>query len=633
MTRSRRALSSLFLLLALTTNIHAARLRAVQPPATLPARDAFTFSEPEKIRVTHVSLDLEVDFSEKRLRGSATLAVNNISGTTQLVLDTDSLDIFAVRIDDVPTQWSVGAAGFNGAPLTIVVRPYTRSVRIDYRTRPEAAALHWMSAAQSYGRQQPYLYSQNEPTGARSWIPLQDTPSVRVTYDAHLRVDPSLLALMSAENPTSRSPNGEYTFNMPQSVPSYLIALAVGRLEFRALDERTGVYAEPELIDEAAWELQFIPAMVDTAESLLTPYPWKRYDVLLMPPTYLFGGMEHPRLNFINPMSVVSLNHPANPEPSALIAHELAHSWTGDLVTLTTWRDIWLNEGFASYLTLRIIEEMRGADRANLQFFSDRSGYVQYANDIPDKHLTVLHRDFQTGEFPFEAFDTTEYVKGELFVKTLEDLIGRADFDRFLKTYLQLYAFSSADDRAFLSTLDREVLSSRPELESTLKLGEWLYAPGVPANITAPTSSTIYDAILTEADAFRKGKSASQLPLASWPASDINTFISVARSAVESRMSELDAAFGFSARPTPPLQWLVSSIRANYQPGLVAVQRILERGGPNSWMQTLYFNLSKTSSGTTLAKSIFDHARERYDPSVQDYVTKLLYPAAKRAAA
>jgi aminopeptidase N len=628
----RRLVAERLLLLVLVPFLLAARSRPVETHPPLFDDDPFSFSEPAQVTTRHIALDLQVDFAARQLRGSATLQIANLSGTSRLILDTSDLDVSAVSVDGNAATWTLGTPTAVGRPLTIDITPSTREVTIDYVTRPEAAGLHWMTAMQSYGRVSPYLYSQNEPDEARSWIPSQDTPTVRSTYEARIQVPAGLLALMSAENPTVANDSGLYTFRMDQPVPSYLIALAVGRLEFRSLDERTGVYAEPELLDDAAWELQFIPSMVDAAERVITPYPWGRYDVLLMPPTYIVGGMEHPRLNFINPFSVVTQNHPAAPEPSALIAHELAHAWAGDMTTLANWSDAWINEGITSYLTLRILEELAGPDRAEFGFFLDRSGYASYVADAPDPAATIMHHHFAVDEPAIAAFGPNAYTKGELFLKMLEDRIGRNEFDRFLRAYFGTFTFRSVDDRTFLSFLHAVTLAGKSELETSLKLEEWVYGPGLPSNVTAPTSSRMFDDVLAESSAFNSGKKASELALKSFTRQQIDIFVQLSRTAVEQRMGELDAAFGFSFQVTPPLQWLLATARTNYQPGMAAVRRVLERGGTNSAVQQIYFALSHTTSGKAVAQTLFQQLRDRYEPSVQNYVEHLLFPSSKRAA-
>ncbi|HEX2832081.1 MAG TPA: M1 family aminopeptidase/hydrolase [Thermoanaerobaculia bacterium] len=623
MLRRRLTFSFVFVLLFLTLDASAARHRSTRHPSftalDVPPADVFSYSEPSKIRVTHVSLDLTVDFAQKQLRGSATLDLNNFTGTRTLVLDTNSLTISRITRDGVPTTWSYGAATGDGQPLNVEIEPSTQRVTIEYTTSADAPGLNWNTAAQSYGRQRPYLYSLNEPNDARSWIPIQDTPTVRMTYDATLHVPADLLALMSAENnPTAVNDSGVYSFRMPRAIPPYLIAIAVGRLQFHAFDERTGVYAEPELMDDAAYELQYLPEMVDAAETIAGPFPFLRHDVLLAPPTFTAGGMEHPMLNFISPMSVVSGNHPANVDPKNLIAHELAHSWAGDATTLGSWEDVWLNEGITSYLAVRILELLQGAERAELQFFLDRSSYASYASQVPDKSATILHRPVP---YAFFGFSSTSYVKGELFMKTLEDRIGRANFDAFLKAYFHAFAFRWVDDRNFLAFLRANATFD----ESAMQLDEWLYGKGLPSNVTAPATSTFFSRVEARAAAFNTGTPFTQLQPQTWSDAELDLFLQLAN-LTPGRMTEIDTALGLSLRVTPPLTWLLAAGYNTYAPAMPALERALMRGGPNSWITALYRALANTSSGRTKALEIFSRARDRYLDSIAGQVNLILNP-------
>lgn len=606
--------------------LFAAKHRAVRHPGLQPApADAFTFSNPSEVTTRHLALDLSADFESRRLSGTAILTIENHTATTKLVLDTYGLDIEAVMLDgSTPTLWSVGVGNDHGQPLTIAIQPTTRTVTITYVTMADAPGLYWNTAEQSYGRREPYLYSQNEPIAARSWIPIQDTPAMRMTWEATVRVPSFLLALMSSENnPTSLNGSGIYTFRMSRTVPSYLIALAVGRLQFHAFDERSGVYAEPEMMPDAIHELSYVPDMVDTAERIIGPYPFVRYDLLLMPPTYVVGGMEHPMLNFINPFSVVTGDRPANPDPRSLIAHELAHSWAGDMVTLATWDDVWLNEGITSYLAVRIIEEMSGADRAELTYFLDRESYAGYAADPANRESSIMHRRVDR---PGDGFGPTSYVKGELFLRTLEDRLGRTTLDAFLSEWFSRFAWRWVDDVTFLGTLARYVPS-----DADLRLQEWLYGPLLPSNVTAATSSVIYSRVLQRAQAFGSGTAIQQLSPSTWTQVETELFLSRAPAqALADRMAEVDNALGLASRNAPPTIWLIRAVLANYDPALPAIERILMRGGTNNTISNLYYWLIR-GGRRAFASEIFNRARKRYHPDVEAYVAQLLAGAAGNA--
>ncbi|HJQ36575.1 MAG TPA: leukotriene A4 hydrolase C-terminal domain-containing protein [Thermoanaerobaculia bacterium] len=608
----------------------AAKQRSIRPPETAPLdqplHDRFSYSEPLKVATRHLSLDLTIDFVAQTMRGTATLEIENRTGTHSLVLDSERLTITRVTLDHgAETTWTKGVEGDYGAPLTIAIEPSTRFVTIEYSTSPFASGLNWNTAAQSYGRVQPYLYSLNEPTGARSWIPIQDTPAPRLTYDATIHVPSQLLAVMTANN-NPRAPNagGTYHFEMTQTIPAYLIAIAVGRLEYHAFDERTGVYAEPELMDAASSELQYMPAMLAAAEHILGPFPFPRHDLLLLPPTFVAGGMEHPMINFINPFSAVSGNHPVNPEPKSLLAHELAHSWAGDATTLSTWEDVWLNEGITSYLTLRIIEEMGGAERASFQYFLDRRNYESFViSNSSNLRVTMLH---DRVENPWTTFSSTAYTKGELFLRTLEDTLGRSTLDAFLRDYFSDRAFSWTDDRNFIAAL-REFVGAERMLEA--KVTEWIYFTGLPSNIGAPTQSSLYDRVQSRANAFSGG---GQLTVQGWTETETELFLQlIPFSVFRSRTSAIDSALGLSFRETPPLTFLTRSIAAGYTPANAAIERVLAHGGPNNWITSIFANLIANGQRTR-ALELFARYRDRYHPNVVHLIEQQLAQSAQNAA-
>jgi leukotriene-A4 hydrolase len=601
----------------------AARQRAVRHPSqawplTAPPLDKFTVSQPVEVTTEHLDLDLTVDFPNRRLHGSATLHIRNLTGTRTLRLDTSFLNVERVTLDgDTPAQWERSVV-FPLQALDVTIEPDTETVTIYYSTSPDPEGLYWETPEETYGGVQPFLYSLNEPIGARGWIPIQDTPSVRMTYNAVIHAPRGLMTVMSADN-NPRVPNdtGVYMFRMSYPVPAYLIAIAVGRFEFRELDERTGVYAEPEVIEDAAWEVQYLPAMLDAAEKIAGTFPFSRHDLLFMPPDFVAGGMEHPMVNFINPSMLTGIR-PEAPQPHSLIAHELAHSWAGDLVTLATWNDVWLNEGITSYLTVRFLEALQGTDVANLYWWNDRRNFAAFAEgSVAQPQETTLHSDVP---YPGFGFGPAGYAKGELFIKTLEDTMGRQQFDQFLWRYFRTFSYRWVDDLNFLAFLRTEIT---PAVEQQLQLQQWLYEPGLPANITAPTSSVLNDRAQERGFRFGTGVKISALAPETWSPLETTLFLDYA-SGLTSRMAEVDAALGLSSRPSPPTAWLNASIRANYAPGLAAVERVLARHGPRNRIVNLYRVLIETSAGRTRALQLFNQHRERYDLTTENRVAQVL---------
>ena len=307
-------------------------------------QDHHSFANPDEIRLTHIDLDLDIDFDTETMSGTATMDVEFVDPeATEVVLDTRELTIESVEVE-VDGDWQTAgyelgeAETFFGSPLTIQLPTDARRVRVRYRTSPDASGPQWLEPEQTAGKEHPFLFTQSQAVHARSWIPLQDTPQVRVTYNATIHTPEELVAVMSAFNDPDAERNGVYRFEMPQAIPSYLIALGVGDLVFRPMGQRTGVYAEPAVADDAAREFEDTEQMLEISEGLYGPYRWGRYDLLILPPSFPFGGMENPRLSFITPTVIAG-----DKSLVALIAHELAHSWSGNLVTNATWDDMWLN--------------------------------------------------------------------------------------------------------------------------------------------------------------------------------------------------------------------------------------------------------------------------------------------------
>jgi leukotriene-A4 hydrolase len=604
--RTRRVL--LVVLILLTPA--AARRRAVAPPeGRQPIADVFSAANAHAVTSTHLSLDLTVDFDQQVLRGSVTHTLLNRTGARQLVLDTNGLDVDAVSADGTTTTWTYGAPALNGTPMIIDIEPRTQSVRIDYRTRPTANGLHWLTAQQTRTAAMPAVWSENEPDFARSWIPLQDTPSVRTTYDATVHVPAGELALMSAaNNPTATNATGVYAFSMPHPIPSYLIALTVARYEFRPVGDRTGVYAEQGLGDDAAYEMQFLPTMLHAAESVMGVYPFERYD-LVFPPRFT-GGMENPELNFIS-QDAVTGNHLPVVTPSGLIAHELSHSWFGDRMTCAEWNDLWLNEGFATYYTKRVEEAMGAAEQAEFELKTDRDALDQYLASKPSPRLTVLHRTFVGAERP--SFTIIWYQKGEWFLKTLEDRMGRSAFDAAIADYERIHPFHWVDDVELKATFDR----------ADLQIDDWLYGSGLPTNVSPPPVSLLAQRVQSQANDFRAGNSASSLDTAGWTDIELRYFLQLIQDVTVPRMAELDAAFHLSQLNTPPVFWLLAAAKALDANSRALLDRYLAVGTPGSL--SVWNQLAQSAAGRAYAVPVFGQVRSRYDTNTEKTIANLLH--------
>ena len=609
--------------------------KTTQSSAFIPVKDEHSFGNPQQIAVTHIDLDLSVDFEKKVLSGTATLTLrHNDPAARKLVLDDENLTISKVEAAGgtgryAPAKFSVGEKkGTLGAPLTVDVTPTTRLVRVTYTTDPAASALQWLEPAQTAGKKQPYLYSQSEAAHGRSWIPMQDSPGVRVTYTAKIHTPKGLVALMSAAgNPqpteSSAEKSGEYSFDMKIPIPTYLIALAVGDLEFRPLGTRAGVYDEPSLVDRDAKEFADVEAMIQTAERLYGPYAWGRYDILVLPPSSPYGGMENPRLTFVSPTIVAG-----DKSLVSVVSHELAHSWSGNTVTNATWPDFWLNEGFTTYIERRIVEAVYGPERAEMESDLGRQRLVEMTKEFAPKDQ-VLHVDL-AGRDPDEGSTELPYEKGALFLKMIEQAAGRDKFDGFLRSYFSRYRFRSITTKDFLDYLSQHLLAPNPQLRKKLPMSlieEWVYKPGIPAS--APKiQAAAFDRVEAAASDFVSGKlTAEQIPAKQWSTPEWLHFLkALPQDLGEDRMTQLDQQFHFtdSGNIEITFQWLMLALKNHYTAADARLESTLLTVGRRKIVKPLYAELAKTPEGKEKARAIFAKAKAGYHPIVVNEVTQML---------
>lgn len=599
--------------------------------------DRHSYAQPALFRVTHADLDLAVDFERSRLTGAVALTVERHDAQArELLLDSRDLTIHGVTVSTEGgrpdmAEFSVGERdAVLGSPIRIAMPGAAKGakhvVRIEYETQPEASGLQWVSPAQTAGKQHPFLYTQSQAIHARSWVPLQDTPQVRFTYTARVRTPRPLLAVMSASNEVDTPRDGDYRFEMPQPIPSYLLALAVGDLSFRAIGERTGVYAEPATLDAAAHEFADVEDMLETCERLFGPYRWGRYDLLILPPSFPWGGMENPRLSFITPTVIAG-----DRSLVALIAHELAHSWSGNLVTNASWNDVWLNEGFTVYLERRIMEVLYGERRRAME---DVLGLQSLQRDIEslrgagDAALTRLAVDLG-GRDPDVGFSNVPYEKGRLFLGFLEARMGRPALDAFLREYFDAHAFQSVDTATFRDDLQAYMQRHPQHAVSAGDIDAWIHGEGLPANAVLPQSEA-FAAVDRQAADWLAGGDTSVLGTGEWTTHEWLHFLdNLPEDLGAARMAELDAAFDLSEVGNNEIahSWLRNVIRANYAPGYGRLEAYLTSIGRRKLVKPLYEELAKTPQGLERARAIYAKARPMYHGMLVAQLDELLAPA------
>jgi leukotriene-A4 hydrolase len=591
-------------------------------------RDEHSYANPEEIRVTHADLDWDVLFDRRILRGTATLSVKRPSGggATRLVLDTRALDVTKAEASGDGSTWV--DAPFSLAPpdkilgsaLTVTIPEDATRVRVSYSTRPEASGLQWLDPPQTAGKKDPFLFTQSQAIHARSWIPLQDSPSVRLTYRARVRTPKNLVAVMSANNDPNVKRDGDYEFDMPQPIPSYLIALAVGDVAFAPVSRRAGVWAERPVVARAAREFSDLEKMIQAAEDLFGKYRWDRYDVLVLPPSFPFGGMENPRLTFATPTVLAG-----DKSLVSLIAHELAHSWAGNLVTNATWPEFWLNEGFTVYLEGRIIERVYGARRADMEAVLGLQDLEKEMATLPEKDQ-ILHVDL-AGRDPDDSFTGVPYQKGALFLRHLESVFGRDRFDRFLRGYFDHFAFQSITTADFVRYLRANLLDSDARLAAQVPVEEWIVKPGLPASAPRPKSEAL---ALVEAEGERwlKGeKPASAIAARAWSTQEwLHFLLALPSPLTPEKMAELDGAFRLSASGNSEItsQWLLLSIASAYEPAYPRLEEFLTSMGRRKFLKPLYEALVKTPQGKERALAIYRKARPTYHPIAISTVDKIV---------
>lgn len=593
--------------------------------------DAFTYANVDEVRVAHADLDLNVDFAAKTLAGVARLRLDYVDpAARQVLLDTNDLNVERVEASADGETWA--ATGFVlgaddptlGSKLTIDLPEGAQEVRISYSTSPDAAGLQWLSPAQTSG-DDPYVYSQAQPIHARSMAPLQDTPAVRMTFKARLTTSPDLMAVMAASQDPDGARDGEYFFEMPQPIPPYLLALAVGDIVFEPIADTIGVYAEPSVVDAAAAEFEDAPKMEAAAAALYGPYLWDRYDMIVMPPSFPYGGMENPRLTFLTPTLIAGDKSLTN-----VVAHEIAHSWSGNLVTNATWRDAWLNEGFTSYVENRIMERLYGEERAAMERLLDLNDLRNDIANAPRPELTRLKMPADLESID-AAFSNVSYVKGMFFLKFLEDRFGREAFDGFLRSYFNDYAFKSVITEDFLSRLEETLRAEDPDAVSDGDILAWVYGPGLPDTAEKPLSDRFAMVDVKRAEWLADDRALEELGADDWTTHEWRRFLNglptgeAARAADLDDFGALESAFSLSGHGNAEIAfaWHMKAIAAGYEPADPALEAFLLRVGRGKFIYPLYRALSDAGK-RDFALAVYEQARSGYHPIAQARIDAML---------
>lgn len=594
-----------------------------QTEKTAAVTDEHSYSKPELAVVKHLDLDIKVDFDTQTISGKASWLIDNVSKGNEIIFDENTLNITKVTLgdDEKETKFELGKdVEFHGKPLHITIEPTTTKVNIYYSTTKDAVALQWLKPEQTADKKKPFLFSQGESVWSRTWIPCQDSPGIRFTYNAKVTVPKDLLAVMSAVNPQKKNDTGIYTFKQDKAIPSYLMAIAVGDIEFQSIDNRTGVYAEPSMLKKSAWEFAELGKMVVAAEKLYGPYRWGRYDVLVLPPSFPYGGMENPNLTFLTPGVIAG-----DRSLTSLLAHELGHSWSGNLVTNATWDDIWLNEGFTTYVEHRIGEAIFGEKEFEMQNVITRKELVdnvaEYGDTSPDTRLKVS----LTGRNPDDGISMIPYVKGYAFLRVIENAVGREKFDVFIKNYFDAHAFKSITTEDFLKYYNENLIKGDKALADKIKAEDWIYKPGIPSNII-PVSSADFDAIDKIQKSWRETGVAGLSKKITTTAEKQHFIDHLPADITAKEMEAIDKEFNFTNGGNFIIkrQWFVQAISHQYKAANPAIEQFLIGSSRTGSVMMLYKEMAKTPEGKVWANKIFDKAKSGYHATTVQAVEGVL---------
>ncbi len=583
--------------------------------------DPHTYANPNKAVVTHLDWEAEVDFNNKKIIGIANWNIQTSENASEIIFDSYGLNIREVKVDSEPTNYFLGDFKDEmGKPLTIKLNPGAKQVSIFYETTEKARALQWLDLEQTAGKRMPFLFTQSQAILARTWIPTQDSPGVRFTYSARVRVPDSMIALMSAENPKMKNENGLYTFEMPQPIPSYLMALAVGDVYFKPISNRTGIYAEPSVLDAAVYEFADLEKMVQAAEELYGPYAWGQYDIIVLPPSFPFGGMENPRLTFVTP-TILTGDHSL----VALVAHELAHSWSGNLVTNASWNDFWLNEGFTVYFQQRIMEKVYGNAYSEMLASLIRDALQKDAEkmmkEVPEDTKLKLHLK---GRNPDEGVTSIPYNKGYFFLRLIEETTGRRKFDTFLKNYFEAYQFKAITTEVFVEYMRKNLLTEEQENEIMVK--KWIYGQGIPKNLPMVESQR-FSLVDEASDNFVEiGQLPDENITDDWTTHEWLRFINGLPSVMElDKLAELDKAYNFTQTRNSEIvaAWFQITICSGYQPIYSRLEDFLVNVGRRKFLTPTYKALIGNNQ-KEMAIEIYGKARRNYHAVTRETMDELL---------
>ncbi|XVF83347.1 hypothetical protein PTKIN_Ptkin16aG0479400 [Pterospermum kingtungense] len=611
--------------------------------------DPHSYTDSTHPLTTHISLSLYFHFPSSTIHGVALFTLSSPHGGP-ISLDTRSLSIHQVlsfhTLSPLPFTLSPSPDPIKGTHLSISLpndddnNKTHSSFLITFSTSPSSSALQWLSPPQTFNKTHPFVYTQCQSIHARSIFPCQDTPAARVRYSALLNVPKELSAVMSARHVDRRSPvSGEgYSgllhdgfgslwcsenrvveeFDMNQPIPPYLFAFAVGELGFREVGPRTRVYSEAAegVLEAAAKEFAGAEEMIRQGELLFGGYEWERFDLLVLPPSFPYGGMENPRMVFLTPTLIKG-----DCTGAQVVAHELAHSWTGNLITNRNNEHFWLNEGFTTYAERRIVEAVQGEDRAALSIGIGWRGLHGEMDRFKDNLEFTKLKMNQEGVDPDAIYSRVPYEKGFQFLWRIERQIGRPAFDEFIKKYIATFKFKSIDTETFLDFLKANV----PGIEKEIDLVLWTEGTGIPPDAHEPVSN-LYAKIVSLANEFILGRMPMEDEVADWRGQEWQLYLENLPKVVEaSQVLALDARYRLSESKDYEVKvgFLQIAISSKCRDFYGEVEKTLKEVGRMKYLRPLYTALVQGTGKEEekiLAKRVFAEACDSYHPIAQGVV-------------
>ncbi|GMH71266.1 hypothetical protein TrST_g3316 [Triparma strigata] len=594
-------------------------------------------------RCTHLELKVELNFSTKTIAGTATYDVEipKEGDNTDNFVSFDCKDLIVnhttvnggVAKFDLVTVPNMDVSTFgkslrvylpsNAAPLSTV------KVSIDYSTTPQSSAIQWLPPEQTLGKKRPYLFTQCQAIHARTLLPCQDAPAVKVTYKATVTTPTWATCLMSALSVSSPTDKGDgksvHMWDQPVPVSTYLIAFCVGELESREISGRCRVWAEPGIVDAVAYEFAETEQFLKIAEDLTLPYQWGRYDVVSLPPSFPYGGMENPCLTFVTPTLLAGDRSLAD-----VVAHEIAHSWTGNLVTNATWEHFWLNEGWTMWLQRKIMARQKN----DVKFFDfDAIGGWKHLTD----DVALLPEDFTRlipkigGSDPDDAFSGVPYEKGFNLLISLERIVGTPAFEDFAKAYLKRFKFVTVTSQEFKTYF--ESYFAGQEKIAGFDWDRWFHLPGLPPTPTfdrslAQTSEDLGNAWLS----FDMGKGAApSADISEWTTNQTTCFLDFmlvtlekqGKGGVKSNTTRsMDRIYNFSSSKNSEIlhRFSLLSIGAEDSAILPVVLEFITTQGRMKFVRPCYRALYASKMGRKAAIATFKENRSFYHAIAQKMV-------------